>query len=414
MTARVMVARILLAHLLLSSGFFTAAMARILHVPSEYVTIQLAVNAASTGDTVLVRSGTYSGTGNRGILFHNKTIVLRSESGSGTTRIETAGESFCSYNFWDQTTDGVVDGFTIHSVGDPQGHSAIEVNTNATPTIRDCVFTESQGRDGVGIYCYDSSPTIEECSFLNNVAFEFGGAVYCIRSATPVFRQCIFSNNWAGAGGAVFCRYDAEPVFIDCVFQLNRTYSGGALECQFGGRATLRGCTLTQNHANDYGGAINIPEGTVTIERSIVWGNAAGVVGDDISLYETNDSFLNLLCSCINQAGLEGTGTIVYEGDQVFTDPQFCTSDLTIRYDSPCTPEHSPCGLLVGARGVGCYPPGLAAACCMGEQCLVLTEPNCTAQGGFFLPNESDCSGVVCGSVPTQVTSWGQIKAAFR
>jgi hypothetical protein len=104
------------------------------------------VNVATSGDTVLVQPGSYSGPGNRGILFHNKIIVLRSEGGSGSTVIETAGEEFCSYNLWDQTHDGVVEGFTIHSVGDPEGHSAIQVDADATPTIRTCLHGERGGR----------------------------------------------------------------------------------------------------------------------------------------------------------------------------------------------------------------------------------------------------------------------------
>ena len=37
----------------------TALLSKILHVPADYATIQLAVNAASVGDTVLVAEGTY-------------------------------------------------------------------------------------------------------------------------------------------------------------------------------------------------------------------------------------------------------------------------------------------------------------------------------------------------------------------
>ncbi len=43
-----------------------------LHVPAEYATIQEAVDAAVSGDTILIAPGTYTGEGNRNINIHNK------------------------------------------------------------------------------------------------------------------------------------------------------------------------------------------------------------------------------------------------------------------------------------------------------------------------------------------------------
>jgi hypothetical protein len=54
----------------------TVAQATIIHVPADQPTIQTGVNAASTGDTVLVADGTYAGDGNHDIDLGGKAILV--------------------------------------------------------------------------------------------------------------------------------------------------------------------------------------------------------------------------------------------------------------------------------------------------------------------------------------------------
>ena len=97
----------------------TEAAAVLRKVPSEYPTIQLGVDAAIAGDTVLVAPGIYAGPGNHDIDLHGKAIVLRSSGGMAVTTIDCGGSSGTVrrgfYLHSGESVTTVIEGFTVRN-----------------------------------------------------------------------------------------------------------------------------------------------------------------------------------------------------------------------------------------------------------------------------------------------------------
>ncbi|MFG0251427.1 MAG: right-handed parallel beta-helix repeat-containing protein, partial [Phycisphaerales bacterium JB038] len=147
-----------------------------LHVPSQYGTIQAAIDAAVSGDIVEIADGTYTGVGNRDLDLLGKAITVRSASGDPDSCIID-----CEY-------EGR--GFSI--VNGPDPGSSLEGLT----------ISRGFAAEGGGIYCANASPTITCCTIRDCAAIQ-GGGLYCVGSGAALISKCTFGNNRAFEGGGV-------------------------------------------------------------------------------------------------------------------------------------------------------------------------------------------------------------------
>lgn len=275
--------------------FFTAALgqAAVRRVPSEYATIQAGINAAVTGDTVLVADGIYA----ENIAFQGKAISVVSENGAASCIIDAnhagAGVRFINA----ETTSSVLDGFTVQN---GTGH-----------------FYEGSTHGG-GIVCWEASPTIARCMIQYNSA-SWGGGMR-IWLASPVVSSCTFSVNRGGDGGGLSCIGDQSevhrPVIEQCSFLGNQSGWGGGLYC-LETRTSVIGCTFEYNIATDVGGGIAIQKNYATenqcaIYDAVVQENTAGYCGAGIYCYSAAPVISNCDVSA-NHSNFYGGGICVWE-----------------------------------------------------------------------------------------------------
>jgi hypothetical protein len=170
------------------SLFATFAHAATLEVGTgkTYTTIQSAINAAGTGDTVLVYDGTYV----ENINFNGKAITAKSANGPASTTIDGSHSgSVVTFNNF-ESSGSVLDGFII---------------------------TNGSSGDGGGIYCNSSSPTITNCYITANLATNLGGGIYCGNSSWPTIDHCSIDHNNARDGGGIACENATVPIILATV-----------------------------------------------------------------------------------------------------------------------------------------------------------------------------------------------------
>src|SRR5262249_26782159 len=83
-------------------------------VPSQYSTIQAAIDACNDGDEVIVADGTYTGAGNKDLTLHGHPITVRSQNGPASSIIDCQG-SGRGFDFNNESPQSVVRGFTVRN-----------------------------------------------------------------------------------------------------------------------------------------------------------------------------------------------------------------------------------------------------------------------------------------------------------
>ena len=241
----------------------------------DFPTIQSAIDAAQPGDTILVSPGVYRGVQNKNLDLLGKTLYLGCETpGACVLDCERDGRGFFFHR--DETPATIVDGFTI-----------INGSPSASPF------------NGAGIHCFDSSPTIRNCTIRDCVTAHIGGGMW-IRFAHPIIESCLFADNRARGGGAIAVSL---------------------------GTAEIRQSTIAGNTATT-GNAISVlSDGYVELRNSIVWNHGPR---PDSGIATSSDG-ARITYSLIER-GWAGDGNI--DGDPLFMDSG--SGDYRLRSGSPC------------------------------------------------------------------------------
>jgi hypothetical protein len=411
----------------------------VLRVPSEYSTINAALDAAASGDTVLVAPGIYTDYEVRMIgsdevascVFMIGGVLLRSEEGpeSTTIKLEGAVAQWTNVVAWlSQTQEATIEGFTFRENQPYRG--CVYAVLCPKLTLRDCIFVEmdAAGSGGGAIRAVGNDLEVVGSRFLDCTA-GFAGAI-SLGDARLLVKDCYFEgcgdravgvmgeqgvnpegveirdsrfvgNYSDGDGAGVWAsQINGEVLISGCVFEGNSGQLGGGGAAIAALASTVEGCVFAHNSASSpgsMGGALIAGNSTVLTcntffeneQVATAWGGAAVVFAGGSSQLWNN----------VIAGSKGGPAVLVYSCS--------LTSSCNVFWENE------------GGIGDG-YTPGPTDQEVNPLFCDPENGDLSLAENSPCLPPQSGACGLIgalgegCGAISVESRSWGRIKNLYR
>ena len=230
----------------------------------------------------------------------------------------------------------VLDGLTI-TAGYNSGIGAGMYNYNSSPTVTNCTFNWNSSEWGAGMGNRNSSPKVTGCKFENNAAGG-GGGMDNVDNSNPILINCTFSSNcalWKGGGminGEAGFIDPANPTLINCIFSNNSADQKGGGMYNVLSSPIIVNCTFNNNSAERGGAIYSYRDSNPKLTNCILYGDT-GTLGGEIYIGSYNDSHpATTTVSYSNVQGgpagvyVETGSTLIWKKNNIDVDPLFVDS----------------------------------------------------------------------------------------
>ncbi len=307
-----------------------AQYAAVKNVPSQYATIQAAINASVNGDTVLVAPGTY----NENINFRGKKIVVTS-------------------TYYQSLDPSIINATVIYggSPSHPDSASCVVIanHEDSTTVLQGFTLTGGKGtlwddehapgnryREGGGILIQYSSPVIQNNIIRNNEAINNAGGVSAggggirMGDSNPKVYNNVIMYNKGLYGPGIVMNYSGGTFKNNIIIQNSgaTSYNGGGafwvLSTSPGTQRIIENNTILNNSSLTGTGGILCYSSSIIIRNNIVRGNT----GPNNNQIQVSGGSVNATYNNV-QGGYTGAGNISDE-------PMFADTNYILQSGSPC------------------------------------------------------------------------------
>jgi len=335
---------------------------KVLNVPVPYPTIQKAIDAAASNDTVIVAPGSYR----EHIDFKTKEITVKSSNGPWVTTINGNQTTLAVVNL--DMAEAVLEGFTVTGGlgggvscdnGAQVRNNIITGNTSArTGGIHIWSWARITGNivsgnsstgsnlwsaGGIALAGYRSRSTIIDNIVINNTTSGTGGGI-TTRGNAHVTGNVISGNTALANGGGISVADSTILYFHGNIVEGNTAWQdGGGIHVE---DSYLEGTsnTLHGNNSALFGGGLAEFNSAVTLVNTLLWDNKAPVGPEAmVSKSTLGPSVLDIQYSVVKggkaSVSVDASSTLVWGLGMATWDPLFVDAsrgDLHLRPDSPC------------------------------------------------------------------------------
>jgi predicted outer membrane repeat protein len=188
-------------------------------------------------------------------------------------------------------------------------------------------ITGNLAQTGGGIYCEDSSPSLDNVTITNNTSEGSGGGISCVENSSPSLENVTITDNLADErGGGIYCERSSSPILVNCI-----SWNNSPQEVEF--RDDYDPNTITIAYSDIEGGE----EGIVTNNNGTVNWLEGNITADPLFFdIEMGDYHLTEDSPCIDT----GASYFEYEGEvlvDLSEDEYYGAAPDMGAYESPFT-----------------------------------------------------------------------------
>ena len=208
----------------------------------------------------------------------------------------------------------------------------------SSPSLENVTIMGNSTSRGGGIYCYFSNPILKEVAITGNSASNRGGGIYSSTS-NPILKEVAITGNSASWGGGITF-FRSSPSLENVTITGNSATNGGGIYCDES-TPSLENITIADNSASSDGGGIFSNESSPSLINSVLWNNSpeelffSGYYADTMTLFIAYSDI---------QGGRSGIitfdiDTIIWDEGNIVSNPHFINPDSVdyhLQSGSPC------------------------------------------------------------------------------